>query len=152
MRSQNSSYTSLRKRYPRTWRIWFRMNYRCKHGQGKHGDYLDVDVCSEWNRDDSGEEGFLNFLDDMGPSEKHKEIDRINPLYGYEPTNCRWVDPAVNRRNTRARQRGDYKMLDVARRNGITAGTFYSRLKLGWHPQDAATLSISSVKYKRRLI
>lgn len=151
-KSQNSDYTSLRKDYPRTWRIWYRMNYRCKHGQGKYNDYLDVEVCSDWNIDDSGEDGFINFIDDMGPSELDKEIDRINPLAGYEPGNCRWVDPAVNRRNTRKRFQGDYKMVEEAVKNGINRHTYYSRLALGWHPQDAATLPSSHIKYKKRTI
>lgn len=144
------TYTEMRKEYPRTWRIWYRMNKRCKIGQA--GDYLDVEVCDDWNIDNGSADAFLRFLDDMGPSEDGLEIDRENPLGNYEPGNCRWVDPAVNRRNTRARYRGDYDMLDRARSNGITASTYFSRLRLGWHPQDAATLPPSAVKYRKRKI
>jgi len=144
------TYTEMRKEYPRTWRIWYRMNMRCKIGQ--NGDYVDVEVCDDWNIDNGSPDAFLQFLDDMGPSENEKEIDRINPLGDYEPGNCRWVDPAVNRRNTRRRYNGDYKLLDKARKNGILAPTFYGRLRNGWNPQDAATLPPSAVKYKKRTV
>lgn len=144
------TYTAMRKEYPRTWRIWYRMNKRCKIGQA--GNYVDVEVCDDWNIENGSADAFLQFLDDMGPSEGELEIDRENPLGNYEPGNCRWVDPAVNRRNTRARYKGDYDILDLARKNGINISTYFSRIRLGWHPQDAATLPPSAVKYKKRTI
>jgi len=143
-------YTEMRKEYPRTWRIWYRMNKRCKIGQ--NGNYVDVSVCDDWNIENGSEDAFLQFIDDMGPSEKDLEIDRINPLGDYEPGNCRWVDPAVNRRNTRARYKGDYDILETVTKNGIARHTYYSRLRNGWHPQDAATLPPSQVKYKKRIV
>lgn len=145
-----NEYTQLRKDYPRTWRIWYRMNRRCDIGQ--NGDYVDVEVCDAWNIHTQHQQGFINFLDDMGPSEGRLEIDRINPLGDYELENCRWVEPAVNRRNTRARHRGDYKWLDVAKANGIKRVTFYHRLYRGWTPQDAATLPVDKSKYRNRLV
>ena len=143
-------YTEMRKEYPRTWRIWYRMNKRCKIGQ--NGNYVDVSVCDDWNIENGSEDAFLQFIDDMGPSEKDLEIDRINPLGDYELGNCRWVDPVVNRRNTRARYKGDYDILETVTKNGIARHTYYSRLRNGWHPQDAATLPPSQVKYKKRIV
>ena len=143
-------YTEMRKEYPRTWRIWYRMNKRCQIGQ--NGDYVDVEVCDDWDIRNGSEDAFLQFLDDMGPCEDYKEIDRINPLGDYEQGNCRWVDPAVNRRNTRARYNGDYKMVELAKSNGICGPTYYSRLRMDWHPEDAATLPPSQVKYKKRIV
>ena len=150
-KSQNSHYTSLRKDYPRTWRIWYRMCYRCNNDC--QDSYVDVSVCDEWNYYESGEEGFINFLDEMGPSEKDLEIDRINPFGNYEPGNCRWVDQAVNRQNKRMQLDGSLDMLNLAKKNGINPHTFYSRINNhGWHPQDAATLPPSPIKYKKRTI
>lgn len=63
-KSTNQEYTLLRKEYPRTWRIWFRMNRRCELGQD--GNYVDVEVCARWNRNTSQEQGFINFVEDLG--------------------------------------------------------------------------------------
>ena len=76
-KSKNLYYTELRKEYPRTWRIWYRMNKRVDYGVK---GYTDIIVCDEWNIDTSAEQGFLNFFDDMGESEGKLEIDRINPF------------------------------------------------------------------------
>ena len=126
------------------------MNYRCKHNVQK--DYIDVHVCDEWNYYESGQEGFINFIDEMGPSERDLEIDRINPFGMYEPSNCRWVKQEVNRQNKRMHVDGTLDNLDLAKQNGITGSTYYGRLRRGWHPNDAATLPPSSTKYKNRTI
>jgi hypothetical protein len=127
------------------------MCYRCNNDC--QDSYVDVSVCDEWNYYESGEEGFINFLDEMGPSEKDLEIDRINPFGNYEPGNCRWVDQAVNRQNKRMQLDGSLDMLNLAKKNGINPHTFYSRINNhGWHPQDAATLPPSPIKYKKRTI
>ena len=141
-------YTELRKEYPRTWRIWYRMNKRCKINQ--NGDYSDVSVCDDWNIDNGSPEAFCQFLDDMGPCEDYREIDRINPFGNYEPGNCRWVEPQINRQNTRARAQGLFKGLDTAKRNGIVPATYYGRLRAGWSQKDAQTLPASAVNYDRR--
>jgi len=92
-------YTELRKEYPRTWRIWYRMNKRCEIGERW---FADVEVCDEWNREVCGEQGFIQFLDDMGPNETDGEITRIDMHYNYTPGNCEWVN---DRRITQSRKR-----------------------------------------------
>ena len=149
MPKEKSVYTCLRKEYPRTWRIWYRMNWRCLKNQKA---YVDVEVCEEWNKEDSGEYGFLNFIDHMGPSEKDLEIDRINPFGNYEPGNCRWVTRSVQNNNTRFHASGEGQMIKKAVKNGIKKDTYYSRCKRGWNPIDAATLPPSPEKYKQRII
>lgn len=151
MKSKNSYYSGLRKDYPRTWRIWYRMNRRCEIGQ--NGDYVNVEVCEEWNRNKAGEEGFINFVDDMGPSEKDLEIDRINPFGDYEPGNCRWTTRTVNNNNTRwhhTNERAKYK--NKAVKNGISRECFYSRLSRGWDMRDAATLPPENKPYRKRIV
>jgi len=146
----SSLYTSLRKEYPRTWRIWYRMNKRCEGTQEK--SYIDVHVCNEWNKDTSTEIGFINFIDDMGPSEENLSIDRINPFGGYEPGNCRWTTRLVQNNNTRFSTTERGKMMRLAAKNGINRHTFYGRVKRGWALIDAATLPPSDEKYKSRII
>lgn len=147
-KSQNSYYSSLRKDYPRTWRIWYRMNRRCETDQK---GYFEVEVCEEWSRELSQEEGFINFVDDMGPSEKDLEIDRIDPWGHYEPNNCRWVTRKVQNNNYRFHHSERGKLIKQAKANGICKGTVYSRLERGWAIEDAVTLPPSPFKYKDRL-
>jgi len=132
-------YTGLRKAYPRTWRIWYRMNRRCKLNEK---NYVEVEVADEWNYYESGEQGFINFFDEMGPCENPElSIDRINVFGHYEPGNCRWVDNITQSNNTRfhtTHPRG--KMVKQAVANGISRSTFYQRCRSGWNHKDAATI------------
>lgn len=83
-----------------TYTSWFKMVARVT---GDYEDpvnykyYKDKSVCEEW----TGEDGFLNFLRDMGerPS-KEFTIDRIDSNLGYFKENCRWADKATQARNT----------------------------------------------------
>ena len=147
--SKNSYYTELRKDYPRTWRIWFRMNQRVKLKQ--HG-YTDVGICDDWNIYLSSEQGFLTFFDDMGPSESDLQIDRINPFGEYEKSNCRWVTRVVQNNNTRKHFSGQHDNLTKAKSNGIKRDTYYQRIKRGWNEDDAATLPVSNIPYRNRLV
>ena len=148
----SSIYTSIRKEYPRTWRIWYRMNRRCEKPGPHEKGYIDVIVCEDWSKEESGEMGFINFFDHMGPSEKDLSIDRINPFGDYEPGNCRWVDRIVQNNNTRFHTTPRGKMIPLAIKNGINKRTFYGRCKRGWAMIDAATLPPSSTKYKKRIM
>lgn len=60
--------------------------------------YSNILIAERW----LGENGFINFIEDMGnkPTPKH-EIDRINNDGDYEPNNCRWVTHSENMQNTR---------------------------------------------------
>jgi hypothetical protein len=57
-----------------------------------------ITVCERW----LGENGFKNFLEDMGkkPGPEYS-LDRANPYGHYEPDNCRWANPIVQSNNKR---------------------------------------------------
>ena len=147
---RDEDYAFLRKEYPRTWRIWYRMNQRCKIPQK---GYVDVEVCDDWNIDVVEQQGFINFLDDMGPSEKDLTIDRINPIGDYEPKNCRWVTTVVQNNNTKWHHSDKGKAITQARKKlGLNRHTIYSRLKRGWTLEDAINLPPSAIPYRNRKI
>ena len=61
--------------------------------------YSDVFICNRWLEPNG--QGFLNFLEDMGPRPENTSLDRIDPYGNYEPENCRWsnvTDQAYNQR------------------------------------------------------
>lgn len=81
------------------WLAWRNMRVRCYsekckqyHRYGGRG----ITVCDRW----TGEDGFSNFLADMGtrPSNKHS-LDRIDSDGNYEPSNCRWATSLTQQRN-----------------------------------------------------
>lgn len=80
---------------------WQNMIRRCNGSDLRsRKDYRDrgIRVCQRW----LGDEGFSNFLSDMGyrPSPDHS-IDRIKNDLGYEPENCRWATAEQQAQNTR---------------------------------------------------
>lgn len=105
---RNARHGHASKKYPEWWATyltWHGMTQRCC---GKHPDYggRGIKVCERW----LGEDGFKNFLADMGerPSGRTRggkrglyTIDRINPNGNYEPDNCRWATYSENLKNRR---------------------------------------------------
>jgi hypothetical protein len=65
----------------------------CYHLYGARG----ITVCERWRRDN----GFNNFLADMGPRPERTSLDRINVDLGYSPDNCRWADDKTQIANRR---------------------------------------------------
>ncbi len=82
--------------------IWKNMKARCNNDSNPaYQNYggRGIQVCDRW----SGDNGFENFLADMGPrpSDEHS-IDRENNDGNYEPSNCHWatdIEQANNKRN-----------------------------------------------------
>ena len=106
-------------------------------------NYSHVKVCDDWNIEISGEQGYLNFVEDMFDDfEEHLELDRISPFDHYNAHNCRWTDKKTQNNNTRYHHTDKGRWLTWARSHwGDTATTkhrFHMRIKRGYTPQDAA--------------
>lgn len=117
-----------------TWAIWNGMiarcacptadTYRLYGGRG-------IRVCDRW----SGEDGFENFLTDMGerPSSAHS-LDRYpNNDGNYEPDNCRWATVKQQGRNRRTNRLLTHDgetlcLADWADRAGMEHATLARRL------------------------
>ena len=81
----------------------------------KHPNYRNygakgVTVCERWQ----GEEGFLNFLSDMGDRPTGLTLDRIDATGNYEPSNCRWADRSTQGHNKRQSTVGSSKYRGVS--------------------------------------
>jgi hypothetical protein len=89
--------------YPREKRIWTMMHRRCYHQDHvayKHYGGSGIFVCERWHRSLEDNQGFKNFVADMGPAPSNTyTLDRINPFGIYEPSNCRWATPKEQANN-----------------------------------------------------
>lgn len=117
---------------------WTCMKQRCFNPN--NGEYLNyggrgIKVSERW----LGENGFQNFLEDMGPkpSPDHS-IDRYpNKDGNYEPGNCRWATDLEQGRNTNQAKNithnGKTQCIGAwAEECGIPANVLASRLLMGW--------------------
>lgn len=84
----------------KTHKTWDSMVQRCTNPRHIYFRYYGgrgITICPRWR------ESFLAFLEDMGERPTPtSSIDRIDPNWGYEPGNCRWIekrDQGATRRN-----------------------------------------------------
>lgn len=127
--------------------IWSGIIKRCTNpNDGSAFRYFDrgIRVCERW----CDENGFVNFMADMGPrpSPRHS-VDRIDNDGNYEPGNCRWATPKQQAQNRRKRIVWTSKMPidkaealtlahyqgalseDLAKQAGMTLGGFNTMLR-----------------------
>lgn len=86
-----------------SYRTWQGMIDRCFNPANKrYKDYgaRGIAVCERWRK-------FENFLTDMRIRPEGKTLDRIDPDYNYEPTNCRWATIKEQRNNRRSDKKRD---------------------------------------------
>lgn len=64
-----------------------------------------ITICDRWRYED----GFENFLADLGPRPEGTTLDRIDNDGNYEPTNCRWATPREQRENQRVSRTSEHR-------------------------------------------
>lgn len=78
--------------------VWHDMIRRCHDQKSrKYPIYggRGIKVCARWR------DSFLDFVADMGPRPEGMTLDRRDNDGDYEPGNCRWAPPEVQRNNKR---------------------------------------------------
>jgi hypothetical protein len=124
---------------------WRDMLARCYNPNVKGYPYygaIGVVVADRWR----GENGFSNFLADMGlkPSPKHTIDRHPNQAGNYEPGNCRWATRKEQSRNRKSNVLLEFDgrkqmMCEWEEENGLNSGMIHARLKLGWSVERAIT-------------
>lgn len=74
---------------------------RCNNPKSTYYDYYGgrgITITDRWM---GGEQGFNNFLEDMGKCPKGLSLDRIDVNKGYYKENCRWASDSEQSFNTR---------------------------------------------------
>lgn len=128
----------------KTFQVWSGMKQRCynpKCAQYKNYGARGIWVCKRW----MGDDGFENFLSDMGIKPDGLSLDRKNNDRGYYPSNCRWATPSQQRRNCR-------QSVHLITVGGVTMSaqqwslamgfckcTVGTRIRKGWNPIKAVT-------------
>ena len=125
-----------------TYVSWQSLIARCiklNNDQYKYYGGRGITVCERWLDKNNG---FINFLSDMGERPQGKTIDRIDNNGNYCPENCKWSDAKTQNRNRKCSRMIEYNgetlnLIAWAERTGINEATISSRLKMGWSVHDA---------------
>lgn len=100
-----------------------------------------ITICDRW----IGDNGFENFLEDLGERPENTTLDRKDVNGNYEPSNCRWTDWSTQNHNQRIRStnKSGYRGVSLESRSKKWIATIwknYKMLSLGLYkdPEQAA--------------
>lgn len=120
----------------RVYHIWHLIVDRCDNPNcSQYPNYggRGIKLCSEWRNDPKA---FCEWAMENGYRDD-LTIDRIDFNGDYEPNNCRWITIDAQQTNKRNNVRITYQnktqcASEWARELGISVGTIYARIRLGW--------------------
>ena len=107
----NSQITINKKKNYTTYISYTSMKLRCSESIR----YIGVPICDRW----LNENGFLNFLEDMGDRPDGCTLDRIDNSLGYEKSNCRWTTASVQNHNKKKRQNSQFESIGVCKNKNL---------------------------------
>lgn len=131
--------------HTREYGIWENMKQRCTNPKSSRYDRYGgrgIKMCATWAN------SFEAFLRDMGACPEGHSVDRIDNDGDYEPGNCRWAPPDVQRNN---RSDNRYVVLNGQRMTitqaskhvGLPPPVVFYRLNKGWPVERALGLGAS---------
>lgn len=96
----NHRRSSLTGSFSPEYNSWRGMIQRCTNP--KHVKYANyggrgITITPRWQ----GQDGFIHFLEDMGPRPAGKTLDRRDANLNYEKDNCVWSDLSTQNKNQR---------------------------------------------------
>lgn len=133
----------------RLYGIWYDMRQRCSyeksinwHLYGGRG----IRVCDEWQQDF---EKFRDWALENGYKDD-LQLDRIDNDGNYEPSNCKWSTRSEQGNNRRTCAYvtigGETKSVsEWCKETGVNRMVAYSRIRNGWNPEDAVTVTDPNV-------
>lgn len=95
---QRESITKHGQSTEKMYKTYHAMLGRCRNPENavynRYGE-RGIQVCDRW----LGEDGYNNFISDMGVPSEGYSLDRIDNELGYSPENCRWAGKATQAQN-----------------------------------------------------
>lgn len=98
-KKEKSHFYKHGQTYSKTWNTWKAMFRRCtdpNHDKYKYYGGRGITIDENWLDKDNG---YINFLKDLGEKPLGLELDRIDNNGNYEKNNCRWVSKKENSNN-----------------------------------------------------
>jgi len=132
----------------KTYKSYSGMKSRCYNPKllkyKNHGG-REITVCERW----LGEDGFANFLSDMGERPADMTLDRLDNNGDYTPDNCRWATYLEQNNNTRFNKLLNFSdenhtLAEWGRKLGVDRRTINARLRGDWSVDEALSAPVAS--------